>query len=179
MDLPEFRYHPDPIRSGSIVPSDTQCVCCGARRGFIYTGPVYCEREIEDELCPWCIADGSAHRAFDASFTDPASFPDEIPQDIVKEIAYRTPGFNAWQEAEWLTCCGDAAAFVEPVGYADIQARYPQLEGTLMMYIVHELAISGGAATRLLHGLNRDHGPTGYVFACRHCDAQRAYIDYV
>src|SRR5262249_13931468 len=128
MDLPEFRYHPEPIRSGSIEPSDTQCVCCSARRGFIYTGPVYCEREIEDELCPWCIADGSAHQAFDASFTDPAGFPDDIPQDIVEEIAYRTPGFNAWQEPEWLTCCGDAAAFVEPAGYPDIQARYPQLE---------------------------------------------------
>jgi uncharacterized protein len=41
MDLPVFRYHPDPIASGSIVASGAQCACCGARRGFIYTGPVY------------------------------------------------------------------------------------------------------------------------------------------
>ena len=38
MDLPVFRYHPDPIASGSIVASDAQRACCSARRGFIYTG---------------------------------------------------------------------------------------------------------------------------------------------
>ncbi len=179
MDLPDFRYHPDPIRSGSIVASDTQCLCCGTRRGFVYAGPVYSERELEDALCPWCIADGSAHRAFDASFTDPAGFSEAISQQVVTEIAHRTPGFNAWQEPKWLTCCGDAAAFVEPAGYPDIRARHQLLEGTLMTYIVHELGISGGAAVRFLHGLDRDQGPTAYVFACRHCDAQPAYIDYL
>jgi uncharacterized protein CbrC (UPF0167 family) len=179
MDLPFFRYHPDPIASGSIVASDAQCICCNARRGHIYTGPAYCEREIEDSLCPWCIADGSAHRSLDVSFTDPAGFPDGIQPAVVEEIAYRTPGFNTWQQEKWLTCCGDAAAFLETVGYKEICARYPRLEGALMMYIVHQLEISGAAATRFLRGLNRDHGPTAYIFACRHCDAQPAYIDYL
>jgi uncharacterized protein len=179
MDLPVFRYHPDPIASGSIVASDAQCACCSARRGFIYTGPVYCERELEDTLCPWCIADGSAHKSFDASFADPAGFADEILPDIVEEISCRTPGFNTWQQEKWLTCCGDAAAFLEPAGHAEIRARYPQLEGALMMYIVHDLEISGGAATRFLQGLSRDNGPTAYIFACRHCEAQPAYIDYL
>jgi uncharacterized protein CbrC (UPF0167 family) len=179
MDLPSFRYHPDPIASGSIAASDAECACCGARRGFIYTGPVYSEEELDDRLCPWCIADGSAYARFDASFCDPAGFPDDIAHDVVEEICYRTPGFSAWQQEKWLTCCGDAAAFLEPAGYAEIGARYPQLEGTLMMYIVHELEISGGAATRFLHALDRDRGPTAYVFACRHCDAKPAYIDYL
>jgi hypothetical protein len=179
MDLPVFRYHPDPIASGSIVASDARCACCGTQRGFIYTGPAHCEEELDDALCPWCIADDSAHAKFDANFADPAGFPDGVPPDVVAEIAYRTPGFNAWQQEKWLACCGDAAAFLEPAGYAEIQARYPQLEGALMMYIVHELEISGGAATRFLHALHRDQGPTAYVFACRHCDARPAYIDYV
>jgi len=61
MDLPVFRYHPDPIASGSVVASAAECVCCGEARGFIYTGPAYCEAELEEALCPWCIADGSAH----------------------------------------------------------------------------------------------------------------------
>jgi len=177
MDLPIFRYHPDPIASGSIVGSDAPCACCGKRRGYIYAGSPYCEDDLEDALCPWCIADGSAHEKFDASFTDPAGFPDGIAQDVVDEVAYRTPGFSSWQQERWLTCCGDAAAFVEPAGYAEIAARHPQLEGALMMYIVHELEISGGAATRFLHALDRDHGPTAYVFACRHCDARPIYID--
>jgi uncharacterized protein len=179
MNLPVFRYHPDPIASGSIVASAVECVCCSVRRGFIYAGPAYCEAELEDALCPWCIADGSAHEKFDASYTDPAGFPDEIPQQVIDEIVYRTPGFSAWQQEKWLTCCGDAAAFLEPAGHAEIHARYPQLEGALMMYIVHDLGISGGAAARFLQALDRDHGPTAYVFACRHCDAKPAYIDYL
>jgi uncharacterized protein CbrC (UPF0167 family) len=179
MDLPVFRYHRDPIASGSIVASDARCLCCGEQRGFIYTGPAYCEEELEEALCPWCIADGSAHRKFDATFVDEACFPDETAPAVVEEIAHRTPGFSAWQQERWLACCGDAAVFLEPVGHAEIRARYPALEGTLMTYIVHELKISGGAATRFLHALDRDQGPTAYVFACRHCDAQPAYIDYL
>ena len=179
MDLPAFRYHPDPIASGSIVASDASCACCGEARGFIYTGPTYCEAEVEDALCPWCIADGSAAKKLDADFTDSACFPDEIARATVEEIALRTPGFSAWQQGKWLACCGDAAAFLEPVGHGEMRARYPQIEGALMMYIVHELGISGGAATRFLQSLDRDQGPTAYVFACRHCDSKPAYVDYV
>jgi uncharacterized protein len=179
MDLPVFRYHPDPIASGSIVASDAECLCCNQRRGFIYAGPAYCEAELNEALCPWCIADGSAHEKFDASFVDEALIPDGVPPDIVEEVAFRTPGFATWQQGEWLSCCSDAAAFLEPAGYAEIRAKYPQLEGTLMMYIVHELEISGAAATRFLTALHRDQGPTAYVFACRHCDSKLAYIDYL
>ena len=179
MNLPTFAYHPDPIASGSVVASHAECVCCNVRRGFIYTGPAYCVTELEDALCPWCIADGSAHAAFDANFADPAAFPDAIARGAIEEIVYRTPGFSAWQEGKWLTCCGDAAAFLEPVGLAELRARYPQIEGALMMHIVHELGLSGGAAVRLLNALDRDRGPTAYVFACRHCDAKPAYIDYL
>jgi uncharacterized protein CbrC (UPF0167 family) len=179
MDLPVFRYHPDPVASGSIVASDAQCVCCGKRRGFIYTGPAYCEEELENALCPWCIADGTAHEKFDANFGNPDELPDDVPPETVDEIAYRTPGFSAWQDEKWLHCCGDAAAFLEPVGYDEIRARYPQLEGALMMYIVNELGISGTAATRFLQGLDRDRGATAYIFACCHCDARPFYIDFL
>jgi uncharacterized protein CbrC (UPF0167 family) len=179
MNLPVFRYHPDPIASGSIVASDAQCLCCNQQRGFIYAGPVYCEAELDEALCPRCIADGSAHEKFDACFTSEGLFPDGVPPEIVEEIAFRTPGFSAWQQEQWLSCCGDAAAFLEPAGSAEIRERYPQLEGTLMMYIVHELEISGAAATRFLATLDRDQGPTAYVFACRHCDSKLAYIDYL
>jgi uncharacterized protein CbrC (UPF0167 family) len=47
------------------------------------------------------------------------------------------------------------------------------------MYIVHELEISGAAATRFLQGLHRDQGATAYIFSCRHCDAKPAYIDFL
>lgn len=178
MDLPTFAYHPDPIASGSVEASDAVCRCCAKRRGFIYVGPVYGEHDdLDDALCPWCIADGKAHEEFEVSFMDEAGFPDGISRTVVGAVAYRTPGFNAWQQEQWLTCCGDAAAFLGPIGYAEIKARYPLLEGQLVTYIVQELHISGAAAMRFLKSLHRDSSPTAYVFQCRHCDAQPAYAD--
>jgi hypothetical protein len=68
--LPRFAYHPDPVGTGSIEPRDTSCVCCGQAYGWIYVGPVFAEDDIDDELCAWCIADGSAARRYQATFTD-------------------------------------------------------------------------------------------------------------
>lgn len=70
MSLPAFRYHPDPLATGSVIRSDARCVCCGDVRGDVYAGPVYAVDEYEQCICPWCIADGSAHARSDASFTD-------------------------------------------------------------------------------------------------------------
>jgi uncharacterized protein CbrC (UPF0167 family) len=65
-ELPQFRYHPEPLATGEIEPSEDECLNCGQRRGYLYVGPVFAEKEIVDELCPWCIADGSAAARFDA-----------------------------------------------------------------------------------------------------------------
>jgi hypothetical protein len=178
MGLPVFRYHPDPIASGSIIASDAQCVCCGARRGFIYVSSVYCVKKLRNKLCPWCIADGSAHATFDASFNDPDVFPDNIAREIVAEVAYRTPGFDTWQQETWLTCCGDAAAFLEAVGYAEIRARYPQAEEVLIKHCVEELGFARDEALRIVREFDLKCGPTAYVFSCRHCDGLKAYFDF-
>jgi uncharacterized protein CbrC (UPF0167 family) len=176
-NLPVFKYHPDPIGSGSVVESKVKCKCCGKARGYIYSGPVYAEDELDESICPWCIADGSAHEMYDASFLDCEGIPGEVPAEAMEEIEYRTPGFSTWQSERWLTCCGEAAAFLEPVGIQEIRQRYPQLEGDLMGYIVHEMQISGGAARRMLESLQKDAGPTAYVFQCLKCAGHKTFID--
>lgn len=177
--LPEFRYHVDPLASGSIEASSTKCACCQKARGFIYTGPVYAEDELDDALCPWCIADGSAAKKFEAEFVSDEAFADGTSQEIIQTICERTPGFNAWQTEQWPSCCDEPAAFVTPAGSEDIRTKYLRLEGPLMMYIVHELGISGGAAKKVLESLHRDHSPTAFIFKCLHCDNQPVYVDYL
>ena len=176
--LPEFRYHPDPLDTGSIAPSDAICVVCKQQRGFIYTGPVYTEGDFEDAICPWCIADGSAHEALGATFVDSEAFPAETPGEVVDTIVERTPGYAAWQAEEWPSCCGDAAAFIGPLGIAEIRAKHRHLEGFLMSQIVHGLGISGGAATRFLESLRRDASPTAYLFRCLHCEEPQVHVDH-
>src|SRR5580765_1558527 len=129
--LPKFKYHPDPIATGHIVESDTECVCCGKALGFIYTGPVYAPEEYDDQICPWCIADGSAHEKLGASFTDEIGIGgygnwETVPGDVVDEVAYRTPGFSGWQQERWWTHCGDAAQFIGRAGQEELAALGPQ-----------------------------------------------------
>lgn len=110
--LPTFRYHPDPIATGSIEPAPDECLACGRARGFRYVGPVYAETELNEQLCPWCIADGSAARKFDAEFTDVGlGLPPDVPDSVTDEIAHRTPGFHSWQQDHWLYHCGDGCTF--------------------------------------------------------------------
>jgi uncharacterized protein len=175
--LPVFRYHPDPIASGSVVESDAVCACCGKSRGYIYTTPIYSEDELGDGVCPWCIADGSAHRKLDATFVDPEAFADTTPETAIDEISQRTPGYSAWQGEQWPACCDDATAFLEPVGIKEIRERYRPIEGAVLSHIIYEMGISGGAATRLLGELNREQGPTAYLFRCLTCEGYKVHID--
>lgn len=176
MNLPPFRYHPDPIASGSVKASDAKCRCCRKPRGYIYTGPVYAEKELDDSLCPWCIAAGTAYQKYDALFVDTDAI-DGAPEEVIDEISQRTPGFNSWQGEQWPVCCEDATAFLKPVGIAEIRRDHHALEGSLMSYIVYEMGISGGAANRLLESLDRDKGPTAYLFRCLHCERHHVYVD--
>lgn len=146
MDLPKFKYHPDPIASGSVVKSDKVCACCNEAKGYIYEGNVYDEEdERDDAICPWCIADDSAHEKFDASFNDAEGLYDQVPPEVADEVEFRTPGYSGWQQEHWLACCGDAAAFREPVGYAEITQRYPFLESVLMKHLADEWELTGEA----------------------------------
>jgi len=175
--LPDFRYHPDPIRSGSIVASSESCRCCGQSRGYFYDAPVYTEAALEGGLCPWCIADGSAHRQFAATFVDSEAFGDGTPEAAVEEIMQRTPGYSAWQSEHWPACCGDATAFLMPAGIKEVREHFPEWEGSVLGYIVYGMGISGGAATRLLGSLDRNAGPTVYLFRCLSCEEPHFHID--
>jgi uncharacterized protein CbrC (UPF0167 family) len=110
--IPAFRYHPDPIGTGSIKASDVVCRCCGQKRGFIYAGSVYARDPLRDSICPWCIADGAAAAKFDAMFSDDTPLAEaNLSGEIIDEVTLRTPGYNSWQQEVWLSCCEDACEY--------------------------------------------------------------------
>jgi uncharacterized protein CbrC (UPF0167 family) len=69
MDFPTFKYHPNPVETGSIEASPEVCECCNIARGYIATGIIYAKDDI-DNICPWCIFDGSASEKFNGTFVD-------------------------------------------------------------------------------------------------------------
>lgn len=118
MSFPTFRYHPDPLKTGSIKESSEACECCNRTRGYIYTGSIYGVRNVSN-LCPWCISNGDAHKKFEVEF--PSLMPPVIdPNNPVKfecsdaafdELLYRTPAFSSYQEIEWPNHCKDFCEF--------------------------------------------------------------------
>jgi uncharacterized protein len=179
MALPVFKYHPDPVATGHVIESDTECACCGTVRGFIYTGPVYAVEEYNEQICPWCIADGSAHEKLDASFTDEDGIGgggmwDEVPEEIVQEVAFRTPGFCGWQQEQWWTHCGDAAQFLGRAGRKELLAFGPQA----VTAIQESAGLSDGPEwEQFLSALDREGSPTAYVFRCTKCGELGGYQD--
>lgn len=176
-ELPIFKYHPDPIATGSVRTSDAQCLSCGRVRGFIYVGPVYAIEELHESLCPWCIADGSAAERFDAEFTDIGwGVPADVPREVRLEVFRRTPGYSASQQDHWLYHCGDAAAFLGPVGVGEL-ANYPDAREMLS----HDHNRDGWSleqSVSYLTNLRRDASPTAYLFKCLGCGRHLAYSDF-
>lgn len=176
-NLPVFRYHPDPVGTGMIVTSQDTCMCCGKARGFLYTGPVHGIGP-DPKLCPWCIDDGSAHANFDVSFTDEAGIGgggiwDDVPGAVVEAVAYRTTGFNGWQQEQWWTHCGDAGQFLDRAGRCELELHGPEA----MTAIQDSTGLDGAKWDRFLAALDKDAGPTAYIFRCTKCGALGGYQD--
>lgn len=173
--LPDFPYHPDPVATGSVAAAERTCVCCGRARGYLYRGPVHAEADLAGRICPWCVADGSAARRYDAHFIgDPIG--DEVPLEVLLRVDRHTPGYSAWQDPRWYFHCGDGAAFLGAVGAAEL-AAYPDA----LAFLRGEIASWGWAVAdiaRYLAALHRDGQPTAYLFRCRVCGAHLAHSDF-
>ena len=170
--LPHFIYHPDPLATGSVEKSDEACVVCGLARGYIYVGPVYAVEEYIDEVCPWCIADGTAHAQLDAHFTD--SLQGDVPSSIKEIVAFRTPGYNSWQAEQWFTHCNAAAAFLGAVGHEELEELGPEA--------IEAIRADTGIADDnewewFYRRLDKDGSPTAYIFKCIHCGKYGGYTD--
>jgi uncharacterized protein CbrC (UPF0167 family) len=170
MDLPKFKYFPDPVASGVIVESDAECPSCGMARGYVYLGIAFADEEYEDCICPWCIADGSAHKKLGATFIEEGAVGgygawDEVPEAVVAEITERTPVFPSWQPTQWWTHCGDAAQFLGAVGRTELEALGPDAVAGIK-------AGSGpedSAWDDVYPELDKDGSPTAYLFRCSKC----------
>ncbi len=177
--LPVFKYHPDPIATGAIRKDDAECLACGKASGYIYTGPVYARDELDEQICPWCIADGHAHTRFNAEFTDEVGIGgggewDSVSEDVINEVSHRTPGFSGWQQEQWWTHCGDAAAFIGRAGRKELEA----LGSEAISAIQDSTGLSDGSEwEQFFSALDKDGSPTAYMFRCTKCGQVGGYQD--
>ena len=165
-ELPEFLYHPDPVASGAICSNHALvCPCCGLQTGWIYESEPYGPGAQPANLCPWCIADGSAARKFDAQFV--SDLIGEVPDEVADIVMHHTPGFASWQGERWLTHCGDAAQFIGRAGWDQLK-NLPDAQASLL---------DEGIPEDALPLISRDGDFSAYLFRCRHCKIHLAYAD--
>lgn len=168
-DLPKFIYHPDPIATQSIIPSDETCECCGESRGFVYCTTPYGEKEIEF-VCPWCIADGRANSELGVSFSD--SYPLSqagISKEIIDEVSLRTPGYVSWQQESWIACCDDACEFHGDADPRELAA----LQGYDRSRVAKDFDLPISDFEEIVKYYEPKGSPAIYKFKCRHCSTVR------
>jgi len=182
-NLPAFKYHPNPIKTGAFQTDKTVvCECCEKETSIYYSSPFYSVAEIEF-LCPECIKNGKASEQFNGEFQDYASIDGISPdptkpsaffnEEAIKEVCKRTPGYRGWQQEVWLTHCNDCCAFIGYVGWDEIQQMglVTEIENNLPTYSYYTIED--------VRKYCRNNGDMqGYLFCCVVCQKHLLHVDF-
>lgn len=183
---PSFTYQPLAYapQLGIFEDSELECACCGRARGWIYSGSIYSIHDVV-RVCPWCIADGSAHRRWDASFCQdiedssyqPNALQVVLAEEVVDQVLHRTPGYTSWQGAIWKTHCDDVCEFHGDISTDDLCALPPEAEQLFR----RENSWALPEQMTLQAFTQKRYTPKGdmsiYKFICRHCGIVRLHVD--
>ena len=168
-EIPTFRYHPDPLGNGVLEVSDSKCCCCNHVRGYFYKGAIYAEEDLES-VCPWCIADGSLERKFDASLSDEWPLKSAgVSESIIQEVICRTPGYISWQQDSWQSCCGDACEFHGSPSRDELL----NLTDSSFAALVQSSGLPLNDLREIVAQYQPDSSPAFYKFICRHCSVAK------
>jgi len=172
IEFPIFKYHKDPINSGSIITGSFTCPVCKKDRTYAYVGPFFSIEDVEN-ICPWCIADGSAAKKYDGEFQDSALVEEIINQNDLDELIHRTPGYMGWQQEQWLVHCGLPCQFIAHVGWKEIEEQNIDVEEDIRKLSKEYDLTEIDFKKRLVNnGLLQ-----GYLFKCVKCGKYRLTSD--
>ncbi len=168
--LPTFKYFADPYGANTqrkFIESDLECDCCGRVRGYIYSDSQYSDED-EDCVCPWCIADGSAHQKYDTLYS--ICHKDSIGAD---EVWHRTPAVESIQDFTWPSHCGEACVFVGDADSRMLTSLKEPLAGEL-----RRLAKAYDMPTDELISCAMPKGDIFFnMFQCRQCQQYQLHAD--
>lgn len=176
MTLPYFKFHPEPLKTGAIVVEAITCECCGKDSDYRYDGPFYSEKEVTD-LCPDCIANGQAATRFDGCFTERDDI--QVPRgvqyynELLNEIALRTPGLLSDQQGKWLWLENAPGVYQGHIGL-----EFAETYGDDFWISVRENSgISEAELPSIKAGI-KSGAISLYCFKSLHSDRRSGYIDH-
>ncbi len=167
---PEFPYHPNAYKDGTIDHEKGICDCCGKEVDYIIPAPDIHPDAYIEALCPWCVASGAAAMRYNGITCElnPGCCAD-VPLELQENITLRTP--PCWPRERWLTHCKDIMAYITEAFNMDELTPYltPELKESLLL----DVGIDDSGFDAFLKDLNDDKLSV-YVFQCRHCGIYRA-----
>jgi uncharacterized protein len=171
--LPVFRFHPDPVATGAVQASAAPCRCCGLARGFVVAS-VYAATDLDDAICPWCVADGSAARTHGASFVEDVEAGASV--DEIEELLHRTPGYASWQGERWLVHCAIPMVFHGDLTKAELRFLHDDDRDRFMKE--HPYLFEDQQWRSLVKHYEPGGQPALYKFKCSRCGTVRLGCDF-
>lgn len=102
-----------------------------------------------------------------------AGIKNTYPDEMLKELVERTPGYHGWQQEFWLAHCGDFCAFIGYVGWNDIKDRLDEFAN-----LEEDCENFGIRNSDLAKCLQKGGDCQGYLFRCLHCGKLRLWGDF-
>jgi uncharacterized protein CbrC (UPF0167 family) len=144
-------------------------------RGYIYTASVYAEADLNESICPWCIADGSAAEKFTAAFADSQPLGEAgIPDEVIEQVTKRTPGYTSWQQEHWMCCCNDACEFHGDAPKMELRSLVGEARDSLLS----DLGLDEEDWESFVDNYEPGGDPAVYKFICRHCEKSVYNADF-
>jgi len=132
-------------------------ICCNAVRRLI--GVVIVDRTVTKRGGEFSFP----FAFFGGEFQDSAACEPVSSSEALDELLHRTPGYNGWQQEQWLSHCGDFCAYLGSVGYEDISEFAEDLAADVPL--------------EMMERLSKERSPTGYLFRCLTCGKSRLAWD--
>lgn len=119
--LPRFTYFTEGASKKifSINRRKKHCQICGKISEYLYDGPIYSENELKT-VCPYCIENGEASKVANCLFNDPTC-GDNISEEDINIIKYKTPSVNTWNDLEWRFCCDKPSIFIGLLNWHEVK----------------------------------------------------------
>ena len=169
--LPQFKYHPDPLATGAIEAVAVRCEACGLDSPYRYCYHLFTVASVGD-ICPWCIADGTACRKYDGELVDRYVLAGFGTPEARDEVSHRTPAYSGAEQA-WPDHCNDFCAFLGNASWTRLASYEAEVSPDLEL-LAHGMRLS---VPELRHALGDEGWLTGYLFRCLHCGHHRCYAD--
>ncbi|WP_413181738.1 CbrC family protein [Escherichia coli] len=123
--------------------------------------------------CP-SISDGRLSYQFSSDgYIRRSVYAYTYPDEMLKELVERTPGYHGWQQEFWLAHCGDFCAFIGYVGWNDIKDRLDEFAN-----LEEDCENFGIRNSDLAKCLQKGGDCQGYLFRCLHCGKLRLWGDF-